>query len=301
MLPEGPISPDAQDLVDYNKEGQVIIVVHANSRNDFSCMKKGELSRVRNLNPRTGKPRRLEGGSLMHRLLEVYYQLSMWTDYAFDFKIDEAVRYGRYCIVAEQMNNLDQSEAEFIIQRFKEYCEFYINDTWRPYMIEQPFAKTMYEDKDYHIIGESQLDYAGIDTAPNGGIPGIFVADHKTEEKATNPDILQDQGYMYAWWSEQPYVVSNRIGLQEKKKDPFHREILPYTKEKVQDWLEEIVSWAINTDSQIKAGYFPRNFSMCHVYGLCIFANICMAQPGDRDRIINRDFVSGLDRTHFGG
>lgn len=278
---------------------RIIIMIHANSRNDFSCLRKGQYSRIMNLTPRAGKPRRLEGGSLMHRLLEVYYQLSMWSDYPFDFKVQEAIRYGRYCIVTEQMNNLDQSEAEFIIQRFKEYCEFYINDTWKPVMIEQPFAKTLYEDSDYHIVCESQIDFAGSDTAPNGGIPGIFVADHKTEEKMSIPDILQDQGNMYAWWSEQPYVVSNRIGLQEKKKDPFHREILVYDPPKIQEWVEEVVSWAINTDHQIKAGYFPRNFSMCHQYGLCVYAPICSAQPADRDRIIHRDFISGDDRNHF--
>jgi hypothetical protein len=278
---------------------KTIIVVHANSRGDFACMRKGFYGRILNLTPREGKPRRLQAGSFMHRMLECYYQLKMWSDFPHDMIVEEAIRYGRYSLVAEQFNNLPQEEAEFIIRRFVEYCEFYQHDTWKPVMVEQPFAKTIYEDESYHIIGESQIDWAGSDPAPKG-IPGIFVVDHKTEEKHSVPDTLQDQGHMYAWWSEQPYVVSNRIGLQEKKKDPFHREILSYDREKVQEWLEEVAGWAINTHIQIKQNYFPRNFSICHMYGKCIYAQICEGKLEDRERIINRDYISGEDRNHFG-
>lgn len=281
-------------------EEKIIIAVHANSRNDFTCMAHGNYSRVLNLTPRIGKPRRLQGGSLMHRMLEVYYQLKQWTDLPHDFILAEAIKYGRYCITAEQMNNLPQDEAEHIIQKFIEYCNFYINDSWIPVMVEQPFAKTMYEDEKYHIIGESQIDLAAMDrNRDSGGIPGLFVADHKTEEKFSVPDILQDQGHMYAWWSDQPYVISNRIGLQEKKKDPFHRETLTYSKEQIDEWLEEVVTWAINTDLQIKAGYFPRQFKVCHQYGKCVYAPLCEAPKSERERIMNRDFETMPDRNHF--
>lgn len=277
---------------------KTIIVIHAGSKADFACPQKGFYIRVMKLRSRQGKPRRLEGGSLMHRLLEVYYQLKMWSDFPHDFIVDEAIKFGRYCIVAEEMSNLAQPEAEHIIQKFKEYAEYYINDTWKPIMVEQPFAKTIYEDESYHIIGESQIDLAAMDTAENG-VPGLFVADHKTEEKHSVPDKLQDQGYMYAWWSEQPFVISNRIGLQEKKKDPFHREVLTYEEDQVQEWVQEIAEWAINTDRQLKSGYHPRQFAICHQYGKCTFADICAASESERERIINRDFFIGEDRDHF--
>lgn len=289
---------DIEALKAQTQSDKTIIIVHAHSRADFSCYRKGQLARVMNLRPRSGKPRRLEGGSLMHRMLEVYYQLKAWSDFDENFIIDESVIYGRKCLVLEQMVNLDQVEAEFIIQRFREYCEFYRNDTWSPVLIEHPFIKTLYEDENYHILGESQIDFAGTDSK-QGGVPGLFVADHKTEEKASVPDILQDQGYMYAWWSNQPYVISNRIGLQKKKEDPFHRETLVYDDIKVQEWVEEVTQWAIDTDQRIKSGFLPRNFALCHQYGLCVYHEICKARPEDRDRIINRDFIVVEDRNHF--
>src|SRR5687767_12112047 len=104
-------------------------------------------------------------GSLAHYILEVYYQLKLWSDFS-DASIEaEAIKYGRRRSVELA---LTADGIDTVLDTMKQYFEHYKFDTMKTVSVEQPFSRVFYEDDEIRVIDDVQ--YAGIIVLMEGKI-----------------------------------------------------------------------------------------------------------------------------------
>lgn len=77
-----------------------------------------------------------------------------------------------------------------------------------------------------------------------------------------------------------------------KKDSKFEREIITFSKERLDDWKENYNYWIDRINLDLAAGIFPRNFKACAgKYGMCPYAGVCSLSPRLREQVLEHDFA----------
>lgn len=262
------------------------------------CARKTKYNFVDNLRTEE-KPEALERGDLMHKMLEVYYALQIesindpvsevFTELREAGLIPSsnikefAVNAGRY--FATKMA-LPLEEVEETIFQFTEYCNYYAHDSWCPLKVEEVGSKVLYDDDKIRIIYNFKIDLI----AEQGKIRAPF--DHKTSKRRQTPNSLSNQFIGYCYGLGLNNIVINKIGFQKTlgPKERFNRFILTIDDQRIEEWVNNTLSWCETLLTCHETGRWNMNLTSCDKYSGCIFASLCESDPGSRLYKIERDF-----------
>lgn len=266
-----------------------------------NCARKAQYSHIYNLQPHE-KDEALEKGDLMHKMLETYYSLhldngpdmesGLWQELVqlagITPSMSDPVQVGIQAgIYFASMMSIPSTISEEVVDQFQAYCEFYRHDEWHPIAVEEVGSKIMYQDNDLTIVYNFKIDLI----AERGRT--IMPWDHKTGSRRHTPSSLSNQfiGYCYALGAN--YIMINKIGFQKSLKpaERFQRFPLPIASDRIQEWVENSIHWAVEYSRHQDDNYFPMNFTSCDKYSGCIFQHICEADPETRATKMERDFV----------
>lgn len=256
-----------------------------------------------NLKPIGGENKGIQKGALMHIMLQHYY-LSKRDGKGIDDAATEALRVGKlaiegcqYCIAGmkctdhkEELKGFDGLEIEDAletIETFKQYHEFWRNDSWTTINVEHVKGKVIYEDDTLSLLWKAKIDWE-VDT-----LEGMFSVDHKTASRRENTIDLNNQFKGQCIVTEQSKMFINKIGFQKtlKPNEKFERIAIPYTKEILSEWVIECASYAYDLMELHETGRYRHRQASCkNTFGACIFAPVCSGQPTDRERIIREKF-----------
>lgn len=270
-----------------------------------SCARKTYYSHELNLQT-IEKAEPLERGDLLHKMLEVYYGIKgkcarvdseLWQvvieaipdahpDNFVGDPVQIAIDIGQF--FASKMT-LPLEEVEEIIYQFREYCNYYANDPWKPLAVEEVGSKMIYEDEEIKIVYNFKIDLIG----EQGKIIAPF--DHKSSKRRGDPSSLSNQFIGYAFGIDSSHVVVNKIGFQKtlKPAERFQRIILTIDESRKKEWLENTIWWCKMLDFHKQANNWPMNLTSCDKYSGCVFANLCESSPEARDWKIERDYKVG--------
>ena len=255
--------------------------------------------------PNVSEP--IERGSLMHDMLEVYYgcigkcvryDAALWLatkeagfdvvkpDWTRDNIAQFAVAVGRFR--ASKMA-LPGDEVDEVIFQFSEYHKFYGNDGWHPLAVEEVGSKLLFEDDDLQVIYNFKIDVVMEQGSK------IWPWDHKTSSRRQTPSSMSNQFMGYAFGLNTLNIVVNKIGFQKTLKpgERFQRDILQYTKTRLEEWVENTIYWARMLDYSLQHKHYPMNLTSCDKFGGCHFEAICRKDVQLRELIMERDYKVG--------
>jgi len=231
-----------------------------------------------------------EQGSLMHLMLECYYNLrrhkSRWfmNSRTHADVVNSCVIAGRH---AAMKMNTPISETEIVIDSFIQYTDFYENDDWydnKIQAVESTGSKILFDSEDLCILYEVKMDLIV------SGRKAPEPVDHKTTKSRRDPNELANQFKGYCWFLGVNALTINEIGFQKTvaPKDKFRRHLIQYSQATLEEWRQNTIFWVRLTLGLIDAGQFPRNFTSCDKYSGCMFKELCAKDPEIRDYEISR-------------
>ena len=246
----------------------------------------------------------LERGDLMHKMLEVYESLrcnlvnpesGTWkTLLDADFNRMEEGKFAEFAIEAGRFfatkMDLHPDEIEETIFQFTEYIEFYKDDPWDTLSVEAIGSKVLFENSDLRILYTFKIDRL----AQRDKI--IAPWDYKTSKRRSETSSLSNQFIGYAWATDSNYVIVDKIGFQKslKRDERFQRIFLSYDNERIEEWRENAIHWALAYYQLLKRpNVSSMNLTSCDKFGGCIYRPVCEKAPSAREWIISRDFVQG--------
>jgi PD-(D/E)XK nuclease superfamily len=267
-----------------------------------------------------GKSNSLEVGTLIHKVLEVYYQ-HMINGFGRANSIGQAEIAGQlfitgcpYCAnevdVPEgtklkcghepgeypgMQNTPEESEQhkvgwKFAMKRCAEYFEHYKNDSFIPLAAEKVEKGIIYEDDEIRVGWKAKLDLL-IDTNQIG----IMSMDHKTFKQRRDKTTLSHQFMGHCVLLNTRNVLVNKIGLQSSLKidECLSRELVSFSKDRLDEWQNEIVPYYAYKYLQYKdSGYWPPDFTRCdNIYGACPYKRVCEADRGMREEELRLNFI----------
>lgn len=290
----------------------------------MSCARLTDFTHNLNLQPISGKSNSLEAGSIMHKILEVYYNHLMK---GFDRKlaIENGLTAGltyatgcKYCTdftpTPEQptpsckhkpdeypgvRNTPPESTNKpyqitgynHVLKTAEEYFEYYKNDHWVTLEVENVRRKILYEDDEMRILWKAKLDRL-CDTNQ-----GIYPVDTKTMKQRRDTISLNNQFMGQCLLTDSRSVIIDKVGFQTslKPEEKFTRPMVNYTSDRLMEWQSQILPyWANMYLIYIETGYWPPNFNHCESkWGYCIFKDVCEADRGMREEELKLNFVVG--------
>lgn len=266
----------------------------------------------------TGKSNSLEVGSIVHKVLEVYYLnkikgFSAAQCLAAGLTAGEL--YVRGCPICSKYKGEDKppcghqvneyegikntpidSDSRFVgwrdaLNTCEQYFEFYKNDYWVPLEVEVVKGKVLYEDDEISVLWKAKYDWI-VDTNQ-----GIFPSDHKTHKQRRDTLSLNNQFMGQCLLLDTRSVIINKIGFQKtlKPEEKFTRVLMSYSIDRLLEWQSEILPhYAYQLLAYHEAGFFPRDFTQCETkFGNCKYVPICESDPGMRVEVINMTYVKG--------
>lgn len=250
------------------------------------CPTKYNFSSIRRLSQIGAKRDKMDQGSLFHEMLEMHYNLIISQKENPELALNEIIM--AVTELAREKNRNDEYDHEIVeacIRNYQEYAVYYADDGWSPLKVETPFTKEIFKNDQHTIVMEGIIDLITENLNSKA-----FPVDHKTESKISYPTILSNQFTCYAWATESDTIVKNRIGFQTSKGpgDRFHRDVLSYTKEHIEEWRESVIYHSMELIRFIEKDYFPMREVNCWN---CWFKKICEATPDAREYTIIRDFT----------
>lgn len=251
------------------------------------CPTKFKYSNIQRLRPLEEKRDKLDRGSLFHKMLEIHYN-DLINKTPFNDIIIAVTNFAREAYRNDEYDDLGM--VENCISNYQEYAVYYSEDGWEPVSAETPFSKIIFEDGDNKIVMEGIVDLI----AKNRNSTSLFVVDHKTSDKNDlYPTILGNQFKAYSFATESFVVIKNDIGFQKTygPAQRFHRHVLNYTKEHIDEWRESVIYHGLELINFITKDYFPMRESSCWN---CMYRKICESTPDSRSYKIKSAYkVSG--------
>ena len=269
--------------------------------------------------PLRGKSNSLEVGSLIHKVLEVYYS-HIINGFPRTISIGQALAAGQmfidgcpYCKDGEtekpeckhepgeypgMTNTPEQSEGhatgwKFALQTCEEYFEFYKNDALIPLFTEFVKGEVLYEDDEIRVLWKAKIDL-GVDTNQIG----IVSMDHKTFKQRRDKSSLSNQFIGQCLLMKSRSVIVNKIGLQSSYKiaDRLSREVVSYSQDRLSEWQNETLPYYAYKYIQYKeSGYWPPNYTHCdNVYGSCAYKQVCESDRNMRGEVLNNNYRKTL-------
>ena len=271
--------------------------------------------------PLNGKSNSLECGSLVHKILEVFFlsQIAGHTraqalGYAFaagelyiqgcsyctDYKGDnkpscnhEPDEYpGLMNTPPDNEKKPKRTGWKWVLQTMEEYFDYTKNDVWTPKEVELVKGKMLYEDDEIRVLWKAKLDLLAETNV------GIRPVDHKTMSQDRQSTKMHNQFMGQCFIEDVPSMVVNKIGFQLSKKpeERFKRVMWTYTRDHMLEWQSEIVPyWAYQYLSYEEGGYYPPRYVQCEgKYGTCEFCeHVCGVDRNLREAGLRAHFKIG--------
>jgi len=262
-----------------------------------------------------GKSNSLEVGSLIHKVLEVYYKHMMK-----GFKRDDAIGQG---LTAGQLyingcagcaNAMDGTPScgheigeypgldstpeqssgftvgwKFALDTCEQYFKHYINDALVPLQCEYVKGDVIYEDDDIRVMWKAKFDLI-VDTNQIG----IVSLDHKTFKQRRTKTTLSNQFLGHCLLLKSRNVIKNNIGLQTtlKIEERLTREIISYSADRLLEWQGEIIPYYAYKFIQFQeTEYWPPDFTHCdNMFGPCMFKAVCESNREMREEVLRNEY-----------
>lgn len=229
-----------------------------------ACTYQHYLTYVERYAPLGDKSSRLEKGSFIHYLLELYYK-----------GIREAPDVNRQAL-GEAIIEVSNEEAlkydfpgevlNYLQDTFRLYIVKYLGENLIPIFVEEPFSYPLYETEEVRILLEGKVDLIG-----DEGVR--FIYDHKTSSSKKDILRLNNQFMAYCASLGLNTVVVNRIVLT--KAPQFDRTAISYTTKRLEEWKENAVLAILQWLEYDREKMYPQNLSSCY---LCHFKDVCMTE-----------------------
>lgn len=265
-----------------------------------------------------GKSNSLEIGSLIHKVLEVYYKHKI-EGFSHSQAVGQALIAGQlyingcpYCanVVESEtklscghemqeypgmQNTPEQNEHnvtgwQFGLQTCEQYFEFYKNDSFVPLAVEHVKKELLYEDDEIRVGWKAKIDLS-LDTNQIG----IVSMDHKTMKQRRDKTKLSNQFLGHCFLLNSRNVIVNKIGLQTSLKieERLSREIVSYSADHIEEWKTEIVPYYAYKYLQFtETGYWPPDYTHCDsIYGSCMYKPVCESDRHMREEVLRAEFV----------
>lgn len=283
----------------------------------MECGLKTDLRHNHNLEPLRGKSNSLEVGSIVHKVLEVYYQTiinGIHPDDAIGYGLAAGELYIRGCPTCLNTDNgscghkrneypgientpidneNDKIGWRYALDSCEEYHARWRNDSWRPVAVEHVLTKEIYSDDNIRVLWKAKIDLLTNTFGPYG----IVSMDHKTmKQKRTNLS-MNNQFIGQCIVTENPLMFINKFGWQKtlQPHEKFMRSAMNFSEARINEWRYEIVPyWAYKLLEYHEEEYYPPNWTSCNSqYGWCVFWKLCDADPHVREELIRKEFTVG--------
>lgn len=296
----------------------------------MSCARMIDFHFNHNLVSINGKSNSLESGSIIHKILEVYYRNKI-NGFDRNTSLNAAYTAGEMyykgCIHCKDFipiyddstrqiilskpscghsineypstsNVPTKSEGyligyDHIISTAEQYFEFYKNDSWIPLEVEVVKGKILYEDDEIRILWKAKLDLT-VDTNQ-----GIYPIDHKTMKQNRQSVKMNNQFIGQCIIMNTRTVIIDKIGFQKtlEPKEKFIRSPFSYSYDMITEWQEHILPYYAKLLLMYnETGYWPPNYTHCeNKYGLCSFNEVCASDRGMREEEIKMKFIVGKE------
>lgn len=262
-----------------------------------------------------GKSNSLEVGSLIHKVLEVYYRHKI-DGFPLNTAVGNALAAGQLYITGCQFcthsseakpscghtpeeypgleNTPEQNDRfivgwKFALETCEQYFKHYVNDSFIPLAVEWVDGKIIYEDDEIRVLWKAKFDLT-VDTNQIG----IVSMDHKTFKQRRDKSSLSNQFMGHCILLESRSVIVNKIGLQTTLPiaERLSREPISYSSERLLEWQSEIVPYYAYKYLQYQeSGYWPPNWSHCdNNFGPCPYKPVCEADPSIRENILRAEY-----------
>ena len=263
-----------------------------------------------------GKSNSLEIGSLIHKVLEVFYKHQI-NGFKRETSIGQAMMAGHlyingcpHCADGTEAtpacghepgeypgvsNTPEKNESwvvgwQFALDTCEQYFKFYEGDALIPLAAEWVKSQLIYEDDEIRVGWKAKFDLT-VDTNQIG----IVSMDHKTFKQRRDKSTLSNQFTGHCVLLNSRHVIVNKIGLQTTLKiaDRLTREIVNYSAERLREWKEEIIPYYAYKYLQYKeSNSWPPNYSHCDgVFGACMYKEVCEADTNMRGEILRSQFI----------
>lgn len=263
-----------------------------------------------------GKSNSLEVGSMIHKVLEVYYQ-HMINGFPRSVAIGNGLAAGQLYVTGCQycagitdgtkpecghepdeypgmQNTPEMSEKfttgwRFALETCEGYFKVYESDAFIPLNVEHVKGEVLYEDEEIRVLWKAKMDLI-VDTNQIG----IVSMDHKTFKQRRDKSTLSNQFIGQCLLLKSRNVIVNKIGLQSSipLKDRLTREIVSYSLDRLTEWQGEILPYYAYKYIQFQeTGYWPPNYSHCdNIFGSCMFKGVCEANREMREEVLRNEF-----------
>jgi hypothetical protein len=267
-----------------------------------------------------GKSNSLEVGSLIHKVLEVYYKHKIG-GFPTNTSIGQALAAGQLFIngcphcagfiesdtvrkptcnheVDEypgMTNTPEQSSGyvtgwTFAMKTCEQYFEHYKNDAFIPLSVENVDGRILYEDDEIRVMWKAKFDLV-IDTNQIG----IVSMDHKTFKQRRDKSSLSNQFMGQCHLLRSRNVIVNKIGLQStlKIEERLTREVISFSADRLDEWQSETLPYyAYRFLEFAESGYWPPDYTHCDtMFGPCPYKGVCEADRGMREEELRMNFI----------
>lgn len=279
----------------------------------MSCPRLADFRFNMNMVSLGGKSPSLEKGSIIHKVLETYYD-HLIKKFNRDQAIGQAMAAGKLyaagCTCAGFVPSTDNpipeckhkpdeypgvsletKDVQWVLDTCSEYFKFYENDHWIPLFVEETKGEVLYEDDEVRVLWKAKLDLA-VDTNQ-----GIYPVDHKSMQQRRPTLSLNNQFIGQCLIMKTRGMIVNKVGLQTtlKPAERFQRVLVPYSIDRLLEWQSTILPYyAKLLLMYTNDGYWPPNFTHCeNKYSVCEFKDVCESNRDMREEELRNNFMVG--------
>lgn len=307
-------SVDVPSVIDIDSKKNIILDATVFTTMQ-ACARLVDFRFNRQLVPIGGKSVSLEMGSIVHKVMELYY----WNrskGFTNETSIGAGLAAGRLYATgcrdcaeftatpecpkplcnhqADEYPGVQTATAEDVewaLTTCEQYFEHYKHDHWIPLYVERVMGKILYEDEEVRILWKAKLDL-GVDTNQ-----GIYPVDHKTMKHRRDVVNLNNQFMGQCLVTGTRLMFVNKIGFQKtlKANEKFERATVSYSADRLIEWQSTILPyWAKIMLMYEESGYWPPNWTHCeNKYGFCAFMEVCKANRNMREEELRLAFKRG--------
>jgi len=249
------------------------------------CNQRAAYRHIDNIEKEDVENTALEKGLVVHEGMAEFYLFKHKVEFE-TLRSQTVSRMESFAAAKTSLSNADINECIDAMNGYMKEKQF---DSWKVLfhndepLVEKTFAKLLYQNEEVIIL------YTGVtDLVVEFGNLHPPV-DHKTYSSYYKAAVMSNQFHGYCWARNAPNLIVNRIGLG-KKIGQNERVIVSYTPEELEEWKNNATFDILNHYSQMKAGWFRKNYEACEEYGGCTFKMLCNAKPSARPILIKVNY-----------